>query len=116
MPKKILVEEELAIRPRQVLAIRRQQIATPRQEATRTASSRARTSREPYVPYDGRFGNWPYYTPMDFNRLTTFQIEEEAKFFQRSDEEIPGRYGKIRTVYQHCARYISKSISTTSIL
>jgi len=32
MPKKILVEEELAIRPRQVLAIRRQQIATPRQE------------------------------------------------------------------------------------
>ena len=47
---------------------------------TRTASSRARTSREPYVPYDGRFGNWPYYTPMDFNRLTTFQIEEE-KFF-----------------------------------
>ena len=45
---------------------------------TRTASSRARTSREPYVPYDGRFGNWPYYTPMDFNRLTTFQIEEET--------------------------------------
>ena len=44
-------------------------------------NSSAPSSREPYVPYDGRFGSWPYYTPMDFNRLMPSQIQEEV-FFQ----------------------------------
>jgi len=86
-------------------------------QSTRWDSADARTAiptPRVHVPYDGRYGNWPYYTPMDFRRLTPLQVEEE-KFFMGQMQKYQEQLEKFEKLTNTALGIFRKALSPAVI-
>jgi hypothetical protein len=86
-------------------------------QSTRWDSADARTAMPTprvHVPYDGRYGNWPYYTPMDFRRLTPLQVEEE-KFFMGQMQKYQEQLEKFEKLTNTALGIFGKALSPAVI-